>query len=280
MNKLFFLLSALLLLSSKDALCQKMMHPTHKMELINNNNSSTLLQNAELFIKQKTNFITIAFKEGTKTAQIINSNSNEFKFQFSQIKNNELVNIYFIGYGNLSDKITGQFNASIDGIQRIDLSGTFTLTKNKESQMTQNKVGGHFGIVHGLFALKEGNLSSIFSADTDYSIGFPMGITVKKRKNFAFDLEIVPFITVNKADNVENISLLIHPGLLWGLGNNLTFGTRLAFELGDSGRYGITPLLNFGNIFPSGFVEIVLPIRVGSNEPLTIALGIHIGMGF
>jgi len=139
-----------------------------------------------------------------------------------------------------------------------------------------NRLGGHFGAVVAPLVSSKDN-SSIFD---NFSIGFPMGITVKKSDKFAFDLEIVASIDSDPLST----GLTIHPGVLWGLSNNFTFGLRFAIDVtGDA--WGFTPLLNKG--FPYGgytlFAEAVAPIRfsqdVSGDNDTTIGLGIHVGIG-
>jgi len=151
-----------------------------------------------------------------------------------------------------------------------------------DSINAQNTIGGHFGVVQPIITIQDGETTDGFDPHT---IGFPMGITVRKSEKFAFDLEFVPFISTNKNADGDSVSavneLLIHPGLLWGIGNKLTFGNRLAYEIG-SGRYGISPLLNKG--FTLGntnlFAELVLPVRVGNDQEISFTAALHFGIGF
>lgn len=152
----------------------------------------------------------------------------------------------------------------------------FSFTSALETQ-AQNQIGGHFGVVQPIVTFQDGDINDHFDPHT---IGFPMGITVRKNEKFAFDLEFVPLITT--VNDINSINLLVHPGLLWGIGDKLTFGARAAYELGNSGRYGFTPLLNKG--FSIGetpvFAEFVLPVRMGSDAGLSVTAGIHFGVGF
>ena len=282
MKKISLIMIMTLIIGTLNLMSQKSMDVTHTLALKTAEADGGSMRNASIYTKKKKNYISIASSTGSMTSEIIQSNSNEFKFQVSEIINNELVNRYFIGTGILSEKIIGQYTTIVDGMQRSEMSGSFTLTKIKGQTTSQSNVGGHYGIVQPMFVVQDGELSSFFSSEKNYTIGFPLGITVKKSKNFAFDLEFVPFVTtINDAETVQHkVDLLIHPGLLWGLGNNITFGTRAAFELGAQGRYGFTPLLNFGNMFPNGFVEIVLPVRFGSGQGPAVVLAIHVGVGF
>ncbi len=146
----------------------------------------------------------------------------------------------------------------------------------------QNTIGGHFGFVQPIITIQDGETTDGFDP---YTIGFPIGITVRKSEKFAFDAEIVPFISSFEDANGDNVSvvadLLIHPGLLWGIGNKLTFGNRLAFET-NSRRYGITPLLNKGFLLgkTNAFAELVLPLRVGNDQEVSITVALHFGIGF
>lgn len=155
----------------------------------------------------------------------------------------------------------------------------FSIFQPFEAIFAQNTLGGHFGFVQPLVTIQDGDANSGFDPHT---IGFPIGITVRKNEKFAFDAEFVPLIAFNAVDKRDNVNLLIHPGVLWGLNESLTFGARLAFETGTSGRYGFTPLLNKSftkNGIPL-FAEFVLPVRVGSDQKLAVTAGIHIGVGF
>ena len=148
--------------------------------------------------------------------------------------------------------------------------------------LAQNRIGGHLGVVQPLITVTEDRVTNFIHSDMDYSLGFPMGITVRKSEKFAFDLEFVPVITFlsDAETSQEKINFLIHPGLLWGVNDRITVGNRFAFELGENGRYGITPLLNIGGVFNNGFVEFVFPIRVGSDQGLALTAGVHWGIGF
>ena len=140
------------------------------------------------------------------------------------------------------------------------------------AQERENKLGGHFGFVHGFVTISDGDLTTI--ADL-YSIGFPTGITIKTNDWTAFDVEFVPSINGH-----NNVNLLFHPGVLLNLGKNWTLGARAAYEIGKN-SYGFTPLIN--KSFPlkkdvALFGEIVLPVRFGDATSLT--LGLHLGVGF
>jgi hypothetical protein len=143
----------------------------------------------------------------------------------------------------------------------------------------EDKIGGHFGVVFApLVTSQDGG--SIFS-EGNFSLGFPMGITVKRPDKWAFDLEVVPGIGFDPLST----GLTVHPGVLRDMGNHWTAGLRFAIDVtGDA--WGFTPLLNKG--FPSGdhalFVEAVVPIRFSEdafgNGTSAIGFGLHFGVGF
>jgi hypothetical protein len=119
------------------------------------------------------------------------------------------------------------------------------------------------------------------------SIGFPVGITVKGQGRMAFDFELVPAIQ----NSPRNVTLTIHPGLLWSLGRRLTVGMPVAFNV-NSAEYGFTHLLNKSWPIKGGesgflkayFVEADLPVRFNrpadapATDPVTFAM--HFGLGF
>jgi hypothetical protein len=141
----------------------------------------------------------------------------------------------------------------------------------------ENQVGGHFGAVFAPLVSSRDD-STIFD---NFSIGFPMGITVKRGDKWAFDLELVTGIDPDPL----SVGLLVHPGVLRDLGGNWTLGLRGAFDVSGN-AWGFTPLINKG--FPTRghalFIEGVVPIRfsedsTGNGQSL-IGLGVHVGVGF
>jgi hypothetical protein len=147
----------------------------------------------------------------------------------------------------------------------------------------QENVGGHIGFVIPWVTHANGQTTSI--AD-NFSIGFPIGVTLKGKGRMALDLEFVPTIQ----DRPRQVSLLVHPGVLYGLGHGFTAGMRAAFDV-NSSQFGFTPLLNkswpiknHNGFFKAYFVEAVLPVRFNrptggpSSNPVTFAT--HFGLGF
>ena len=139
----------------------------------------------------------------------------------------------------------------------------------------QDKVGGHFGLVFPLVTRTGGETTTIGNR---FSIGFPIGITLKKTDTIAFDLELVPSIQRTP----YAVGLTVHPGILYALPNDLTAGLRLAFDVNQA-SWGFTPLLNRKLADLEGgctlFGELVLPIRF-QDKNTSIGLGVHVGIGF
>jgi hypothetical protein len=141
------------------------------------------------------------------------------------------------------------------------------------SAEAQNNVGGHFGILFPIVSHANDTTTDI---SDDCVIGFPVGITVRKSPTLAFDLELVPVIQNEPLD----ISLEIHPGVLYRFAEGWNAGVRMAFGVNQA-SWGFTPLLNYGDLV---FAEVVLPIRFkedGFGDGFTsIGFGVHLGVGF
>ena len=147
----------------------------------------------------------------------------------------------------------------------------------------QDTLGGHIGFVLPLVTHSGGQTTTISDS---FSIGFPMGITVKGKGRMAFDLELVPSIQ----DTPRQVGLLVHPGLVWGIGHGFAVGARGAFDV-NTAQFGFTPLVNKSwpiksenSFFKSYFAEAVLPVRFNrpTGFPATnaVTFGIHFGLGF
>lgn len=147
----------------------------------------------------------------------------------------------------------------------------------------QDTVGGHIGFVLPLVTHANGDTTSL---GDNFSIGFPIGITIKGQGRTAFDMEFVPAVQ----DSPRHVDLTFHPGLIFDVGNGFAVGVRAAFQA-NSTQFGFTPLLNKSwpisdgsSFFKKYFVEGDLPVRfdrpaVGpSTDPVTF--GMHFGLGF
>ena len=143
----------------------------------------------------------------------------------------------------------------------------------------QDRLGGHIGAVFPLVTHVGGETTTI--AD-DFTVGFPMGITIKTSDKWAFDLEFVPGIQNDPLD----VSLTVHPGIIRALSRGWAMGLRAAFDV-NRASWGFTPLVNKALVRGHGyawFVEGVVPIRfqvdpAGGNRT-AVGLAVHTGVGF
>jgi hypothetical protein len=145
----------------------------------------------------------------------------------------------------------------------------------------QDTLGGHIGFVLPLVTHSGGQTTNL---SDNFSIGFPVGITVKGSGATAFDLEFVPSIQ----DSPRQVSLTVHPGLLRSIGHNYTVGARLAFDV-NSAHFGFTPLINKSfpienGFFKAYFIEADLPVRfsrpAGGPSTNAVTFAMHFGVGF
>jgi hypothetical protein len=149
----------------------------------------------------------------------------------------------------------------------------------------EDTLGGHIGFVLPLVTRAGGQTTNDLA--DKFSIGFPMGITVKGSGRMAFDLELVPGINTARP---RDTSLTVHPGLIWGLGHHFAAGMRVAFDV-NAASWGFTPLINKSwpiksenGFFKAYFIEAVLPVRF--NRPVVgpktdpVSFGLHFGLGF
>ena len=144
-------------------------------------------------------------------------------------------------------------------------------------------IGGHIGFVLPLVTDTNGQTTTLADG---FAIGFPVGVTVKGKGRFAFDMEFVPQIK----DSPRNVTLTFHPGGLWSIGGGFAVGIRAAFDV-NSSQFGFTPLLHKSwpigkedGFFKAYFMEADLPVRfnrppVGvATSPVTFAM--HFDLGF
>src|SRR5262245_18590900 len=157
--------------------------------------------------------------------------------------------------------------------QRIDKLEQ-EVQETKESSWPH--LGGHLGFVVPSFTVGEGEPQT---EGDNFSLGFPMGITVKKDGPWAFDLEFVPAI-IDRNQTTANVT--IHPGVLYDLGDGWTAGLRMAFQVPDN-AWGFTRLINkkICDLTEHShlFVEMPLPIRINS-DGATFTVAAHFGIGF
>lgn len=147
----------------------------------------------------------------------------------------------------------------------------------------QITVGGHVGFVIPWVTHSDGTTTTQFDA---YNIGFPVGVTFKGQGHFAVDLEMVPFVS----QKPHETTLLVDPGILYGLEHGVTVGLRAAFSV-NSATVGFIPLINkswkFKNqnsFFKAYFVEADFPVQfsrpTGGTATNSFTFATHFGLGF
>jgi hypothetical protein len=158
------------------------------------------------------------------------------------------------------------------------LAASLALPRAVSAQEESRRLGGHVGFVVPLVTRMDGVTTTV--AD-DFVIGFPSGFGLKTFGRFKFDLEVVPAYQNQPSD----FSLLIHPGVVAGLGNGFAGGLRMAFDV-EGDAWGFTPLLNraiYSGRTHSLFGELVVPIRFvdyAGGHLTSVGFGVHIGIGF
>ena len=143
---------------------------------------------------------------------------------------------------------------------------------------TYPKITGYVGIVHPIVTYSNGKSTTNFK--DSYIVGLPTGINIWKTPRIGFSAEFVPFIRAEHGSSKMN-NFLFHPGVLISLGHGFVFAGRAAFE--TSGRYGITPVLNYTfkkNTNSSYFIAIPVPARFGNDQPASIGIGFQFGVAF
>lgn len=145
----------------------------------------------------------------------------------------------------------------------------------------QVSIGGHVGAVLPLVTHAGGNTTTL---SDNFSMGLPMGVTFKGKGRMAFDMEFVPSVQ----NSPREVSLTVHPGLVWAVGRRWSVGMRAAFDV-NSSQFGFTPLVNKswpieGGFFKAYFVEADLPVRfnrpVGGPDINPVTFAVHFGLGF
>ncbi len=119
------------------------------------------------------------------------------------------------------------------------------------------RVGGHVGVAFPIVTREGGRTTTI---SEDFIVGFPFGITIRNSTPFAFDFEFVP--TINNSPT-QDVTLTVHPGIVYSFRRNYAVGIRAAFDIGAD-TYGFTPIVNrtFKIRGRTGFfIEADFPVR-------------------
>lgn len=140
------------------------------------------------------------------------------------------------------------------------------------------KVTGHFGIVNPLVTITKEKTS--FNFNGSYSVSMVGAINLCKTEKWGFSLE--SYSTLKFENGISKMAnFTFHPGILYRINSTTTLAGRTAFE--TSGRYGITPVFNKvlrKNQFTNYYLAIPFPIRAGAEKPLSIGLGVQLGVSF
>lgn len=141
------------------------------------------------------------------------------------------------------------------------------------------KLGGHIGFVAPITSRGGGNITSILR--DRFVFGFPVGLTLKTKSNFAVDFEFIP--TFNTGNDFV---LTIHPGILYGFKKKYVVGVRAAYDAG-AGSFGFTPLIARGfkiNEKLGWFIEADFPVRSNyrpfGDRFASFAIAAHSGITF
>ena len=140
------------------------------------------------------------------------------------------------------------------------------------------KLGGHVGFVVPIVARGNGATTNVGDR---FVFGFPVGLTLKTKKNIAVDFEFIPTFNTGR-----DFVLTIHPGIIYGFAKKYAVGVRAAYDAG-AGSYGFTPLISRGfkvNEKVGFFIEADFPIRSNyrpyQNRFGSIAFAMHAGFAF
>lgn len=148
----------------------------------------------------------------------------------------------------------------------------------------QVTVGGHVGIVIPWVTHSDGQTTTEFDS---YSIGFPIGVDFKAEGPWIVSLEAVPFVNQGPP---HSTTVVVDPGLLYGLEHSFTVGVRAAFSI-NSPQVGFIPLINkswkFKNqnqLFKAYYAEFDFPVQfnrpTGAPATNSFTFATHFGLGF
>lgn len=140
------------------------------------------------------------------------------------------------------------------------------------------KLGGHVGFVVPIVGRGNGVTTNLGDR---FVFGFPVGLTLKTKKNIAVDFEFIPTFNTGR-----DFVLTIHPGIIYGFAKKYAVGVRAAYDAG-AGSFGFTPLISRGfkiNDKLGWFIEADFPIRSNYNPYRdrfgSIAFAAHAGIAF
>lgn len=105
--------------------------PTHTLELLVEGMEEPAKINTQLNDKGTEHFISVIMPDDERIdSEYIITEEHELKFMITDIKDNSLLTIHYMGFRNQDGDFEGKFTALVDGTLRENMCGDFTLKKN------------------------------------------------------------------------------------------------------------------------------------------------------
>ena len=199
-------------------------------------------------------------------------------------------------------KVSGATKATIANTNTGKTAETGVTTKTASGTGSiGDTLGGHIGVAVPLITL-QGYTSSTYAAPAlqksqtisdQFTLAFPIGITVKTSRRVSFDFEVVVQTSINPTGET---GLTIDPGVIYDFGP-VAAGLRLAVPIGVTpAAIGLIPLLHRTIVDVKGaswFVEADFPTlyhgsgapvanngATGTNSRVEFSAVLHTGVGF
>jgi hypothetical protein len=199
----------------------------------------------------------------------------------------------------------------VSGATKATIGNTAATGKTAETGVTTktasgtggigDTLGGHIGVAVPLLTL-QGYTSSTYAApplqksqslSDQFTLAFPIGITVKTSRKLSVDFEVIVQTSINPTGET---GLTIDPGVIYDWGPVAT-GLRLAVPIGTSpAAIGLIPLVHRSIVDINGaswFVEADFPTlyhgsgapvanngATGTNSRIEFSAVLHTGFGF
>lgn len=242
--------------------------PSLAQETTQTNSAKTVRATAQIETAEETEIAPETVSEKSKTAEKTVSNKTLAAV---------LAEPESIDKSQLSDLTTTEKPITVQQSQQDDDTMEGVMGKRP----AKTRIGGHVGFVLPLVA-RSSNSTALPIVD-NFTIGFPVGLTVRTNSPVAFDFEFIPFINT---PGRNNFFLTIHPGIIYGFKKKYAVGVRAAYDAGND-SYGFTPLISRGfkiNKKLGWFIEGDFPIRwnrgATGDRFASGAFAVHFGLAF